>query len=196
MQFKISDKSLFAYLMRSPSWISFAIALVLVLFARLILPEAYSFYALSIAIPFVLIGAMVGWKELKVPGKARVEATVDAVTAMTWREFSALMEQAFQREGYTVARLNGAADFRVIKERRVSLVCCKRWKAATHGIEPLRELYELRRTEEAHEAIYVALGELSENAQRFAAERKIVLMPGTGLAALLKLPRKPAKKAD
>jgi restriction system protein len=192
----MSDKSLFAYLMRSPAWISFAIALALVLFARLILPEAYSFYALSIAIPFVVIGVMAGWKEMKVPGRARVEATVEAVTAMSWRDFSALMEQAFQRDGFTVTRINGAADFRIVKERRVSLVCCKRWKAATHGLEPLRELYTLRRAEEAHEAIYVALGDLSDNAQRFATERKIVLMQGLGLAALLKLPKKPAKKTS
>jgi restriction system protein len=189
----MSDKSLFAYLMRAPAWISFAIALALVLVGRLIVPENYSFYALSLGIPFVFIGAVVGWKQLKVPGAARVDATVEAVSTMSWRDFSALMEQAFQREGFTVTRVSGAADFRIIKDRRVSLVCCKRWKAATHGVEPLSELYALRRAEEAHEAVYVAIGALSENAQRFAAERKIVLMQGLGLTSLLKLPKKAAK---
>ena len=191
----MSENSLFALLLRSPWWVSFAVAFALAMVARLIIPVAYQLYAFSTMIPFVVIGAMAAWKQWKVPGKARVDATVETVGALSWRDFSALMEQAFQREGFTVTRVNGAADFRIVKERRVSLVCCKRWKAATHGVEPLSELYTMRRAEDAHEAVYVALGALSENAQRFAIERKIVLMQGLGLTSLLKLPRNTAKPA-
>ena len=75
----MSENSLFAYLLRSPWWISMAVALALVLLARFVLPEEYVFYALSFALPFVIIAAMAAWKQRDVPSAARVEATLDAL---------------------------------------------------------------------------------------------------------------------
>ena len=123
-------------------------------------------------------------------GAARVTATAEAVNAMSWREFSALVEQAFQREGYTVTRLNGAADFKLVKMGKTTLVCCKRWKAASHGLEPLRELDRRREAEEAHDALYVALDGVTDNARGFAGKHRIRLVEGQELAGLLRLPRR------
>lgn len=187
--FKMSENSLFAYLLRSPWWISIAIALVLSLAARFILPDAYAPYAFSFAIPFVVTGAMVIWKHRHTPGAARVEATLEAIAAMSWREFSALMAQALARDGYVVTRTEGAADFVLVKAGRTSLLSCKRWKAASHGIEPLRELDAARRAQELHAAIYVVTGNMTDNARRFAAERRVTLMEGPELTHLLGLSR-------
>lgn len=193
MQFKMSPNSLFAILLRSSCWISFGIAVALALAARFILPGYYGTFASSIAIPFVIIGVIVAWKQREVPGEARIASTVEALSAMSWRDFSALIEQAFQRDGYGVTRMNGAADFMLRKAGRTSVVSCKRWKAANHGLEPLRELEAERLAQEARGAIYVCIGNVSENARRFAAEHKIVLMQGMELTRLLRLPGKVPK---
>lgn len=195
MQFKMSDQSLFAYLLRSPWWISLAIALALAVTGRFFLSDTFATYAFSFAIPFVIIAGVAAWKQSKQPRAARVAATLEAVSAMSWRDFSALMEQAFQHDGYEVTRMNGAADFRIVKAGRTSVVCCKRWKAATHGLEPLRELSVSRRENGARGAIYVAANGLTENARRFAADHKILLMQGPELTALLRLPKR-AKKSS
>ena len=193
MQLKMSDKSLFAYLLRSPWWISLAVAAVPVLAARFLLPERYAVYALSCALPFVVTAAMSAWQRRDVPSEARVASTIAAVTAMPWRDFSALMEEALQRDGNVVTRTTGAADFILLKAGRTVLLSCKRWKAATHGLQALRELDAARREQDAREAIYVAAGALSDNALRFAAEHRITLMQGPELTRLLRLSKGVAK---
>ncbi len=195
MQFKMSENSLFAILMRSSWWISFAIAIAVGLVARFVVPEQYLIAAFSITIPFLITGVIAVRRQWGIPGAARVESTIEAVTAMSWRDFSAVMEQAFQRDGFVVTRTNGAADFTLVKAGRTSLVSCKRWKAAHHGLEPLRELKVARRAQEANEAIYVCAGSMTDNARQFALENKIKLMQGPELAVLLRLPKVSAKPA-
>lgn len=190
LKLKVSENSLFSILLRSSWWISLAVALGVLLLARLLAPEAYFVPAASLALPFIVIGSIAAWKQLRLPGAARVTATAEAVNAMSWREFSALMEQAFQREGYTVTRLDGAADFKLVKMGKTTLVCCKRWKAASHGLEPLRELDRRREAEEAHDALYVALDGVTDNARGFAGKHRIRLVEGQELAGLLRLPRR------
>ena len=194
VRFKMSENSLFAYLLRSPWWISLAVALALVLLARFVLPDEYVFYELSFAIPFVVTAAMSAWRQRDVPSETRVESTIEAVSAMSWRDFSALIEQAYQRDGYTVTRSNGAADFTLVKGNRTLLLCAKRWKAASHGLEPLRELDALRRAQEANEAIYVAAATVTDNARRFAAGNRITLLQAPELTRLLRLPKSATKK--
>src|SRR6267142_4172131 len=93
---------------------------------------------------------------------------LELVRAMSWDEFSATMEQAFRRDGNTVKRLSGGADFELVQGSRSTLVACKRWKAMRTGIEPLRELEDARRAREAAECIYVATGEVTAQARAFA----------------------------
>ena len=83
MQFKMSDNSLFAMLLRSPWWLSFVIALVLGLGGRALLPEGYVFIAPALAFPFVIAGFVALRKQWDLPSEARIEETVDAVAAMS-----------------------------------------------------------------------------------------------------------------
>lgn len=191
----MSENSLFAILLRSSYWVSFCVALVLVLTARFLLPSTILPFALPLAIPFVVIGCITAWRQLRQPSAARVEAILESLTAMSWREFSALMEEAFQRDGYEVKRASGAADFTLLKAQRTTLVSCKRWKAASQGLEPLRELEAARKAQGAQETIYVVAGSLTENARRFAADYGISLMQGPELARLLRHAKLPAKSA-
>lgn len=81
------------------------------------------------------------------------------------------------------------ADFELAKAGRTSLVGCKRWKVARAGVEPLKELAAARRGREAHEAIYVAAGEITDNARAFAVEKNIRLVHDAELVKLLPQPK-------
>lgn len=189
---EMHKNSLFAVLLRSPWWISILVAAATAVVARFMLakfslPEPY---AVFIALPFIVIGCVAAWQQLRAPSAEAVAARLEALRAQSWDEFSAALEGAFRRDGYEAARLNGAgADFQLSKAGRVSLVGCKRWKVARAGIEPLRELEAARQARDAHECIYVAAGEISENARTFAAERKIRLLHGAELSELLPRPK-------
>lgn len=191
----MSDNSLFAVLLRSQWWISIAVAVGIGLVVKFFVPEEHLLPALSITIPFLFTGILAAWKQWRVPGAGRIASTVETVSAMSSREFLKLMEASYQRDGFAVSRINGAADLKLSKDGRVTLVCCKRWKAASHGVEPLRELETLRESQGAHEALYVALGNVSDNARRFAKSHKIGLMEAMQLTTLLRL-RKGAKAAS
>jgi restriction system protein len=184
----MNKNSLFAVLLRSPWWISIAvaagtIALSRFALARFEIPELYSIF---VALPFLVIGCVAAWQQLRAPGAEQVAATLESLRARSWDEFSSALEGAFRRDGYSVSRLDAAgADFELSKSGRVSLVGCKRWKVARAGIEPLRALEAARHSREAHECIYIAAGELTDNARAFAAEKNIRLLQGAELAKLL-----------
>ena len=180
---KLANDSLFAILLRLPWWISIVIAAGIVAAARLVVPEVYAFFG---ALPFIVIGGVAGWRQLRAPSAVRVANTLEAVRAMSWGDFSNALADAFRDDGYTVSRLAGAAaDFELAKAGRISLVGCKRWKAARTGVDPLRDLHDTKRAREAHECIYVATGEITDGARAFAGERKIRLIYGAELAKLL-----------
>ena len=186
MKFRMAEKSLFAILLRSSWWVSFAIAAGIVLVARVVLPEQYAVGGMLAAIPFMGIGFVTAWRQLRAPSAARVAAALKGVESMSWRDFSSTLEDAFRRDGYAIKRLEGSsADFEMTKAGRTSLVSCKRWKAASTGIEPLRELVALAKARDAHEGIHIALGGVTENARRYAAENKLRLLGGAELAQLM-----------
>ena len=186
MKYKMAEKSLFAILLRSPWWISFFIAAVIVLAARTGLPPDYFFFGAMGGFPFVVIGCIAAWRQFQAPSPAHVAATLEAVAAMSWRDFAAAIEAAYSRDGYAVTRLPGpAADFAVQKAARTTLVSCKRWKAASVGTEALRELANAQRAIDASASQVISLGETSDAARRYAAERGIQIVQGAALAQLL-----------
>src|SRR5712691_9543262 len=161
MKWELNKNSLFAVLLRSPWWASALVAVALAAGLRLLIPTSYAVFA---ALPFAVIAAYVGWQQLRAPSAGRIAGTLERLRAMSWEDFSAAMEQAYRREGYTVSRLG---------------------KATRTGIEPLRELEAARRAREAHGCIYVAAGEVTEGAREFAAQNSIRLVQGAELAKLL-----------
>jgi restriction system protein len=84
-----------------------------------------------------------------------------------------------------VSRAGGAPfDLELRREGRVSLVACRRWKAERTGAEPLRELHAAGRKREAHELVYVAAGEVTEQARAFAKENNVRMVDGAEVARL------------
>ena len=182
MKWELNKNSLFAILLRSPWWVSALAAIGLVVGLRLLIPTSYAVFA---ALPFAVIAAYVGWQQLRAPSAGRIAGTLERLRAMSWEDFSAAIEEAYRREGYTVSRLAAHADFELVQGSRSTLVACKRWKATRTGIEPLRELEVFRRAREAYGCIYIAAGEITEQAREFAAQKSIHLVHGAELAKLL-----------
>lgn len=182
----MAENSLFAILLRSSWWISIAIAAGLIVAAAALLPPDYSHFGVVVALPFIVIGAIAGWKQFQAPSPARIAGTLDTVRAMGWNEFAEAIEAAFRADGYVVTRLAGqAADFEMQKGGRTVLLAGKRWKVARTGIEPLRELVAARQKRDAQECLYVATGELTDNARRFATQNRIRILSGPDLARLM-----------
>jgi restriction system protein len=190
---KMAQNSLFAILLRSPWWTSAGLGVLLGLLAMALLPEAYRAAGALSGFPFIVISAMAAWRARELPSAARVEETRQALATMAWPAFAALLEQAFQRDGYTVVarepRATPAVDFVFERKGRRMLVCARRWKSARTGIETLRALQAARDAagdDLPHDALLIALGEPTDNARPFAAEHRIALWQAAELAQALR----------
>jgi restriction system protein len=186
MNWKMNENSLFAILLRSRWWVSFVLAGAVTAIAIALLPEAYRVFGAVTGLPFLVIGCIAAWKQFQAPSTARIDATLAAVRAMSWADFSRGIEAAYRQQGYGVSAVAGsAANFEITKGGRTSLVNCKRWKAAHTGVEALQELHGMREARGAHECIYVATGEVTGAARAFAVKHGVKLVGGAELALLL-----------
>lgn len=186
MKLKMSENSLFAILLRSPWWISMVLVAVVALASGALLPAPYVAFGLMGGLPFLVIGIIAAWRQWRAPSPARMAEALGRAGAMSWRDFASALEQAFGRQGYAVTRLDSAAaDFRLVKGERITLASGKRWKAASHGIDALRDLVAAQEAQGAHRCIYISLGDVTDNARRFAQAQGIELISGDGLAQLI-----------
>jgi restriction system protein len=187
LKLKMARNSLFAVLLRSPWWISVGLAAVLALVAVALLPPDYRVVGALSGFPFLVIGAIAARRQWALPGTARVQQTQQAVAAMGWPAFAKLLEDAFRRDGYAVQRGTAApVDFELERQGQKMLVCARRWKSARTGIEALRALQAAREAAEAPAALYICLGDLTDNARPFAAEHRIAIWQLAELAQALR----------
>ncbi|AZS79868.1 restriction endonuclease [Achromobacter spanius] len=187
MKLKMAKNSIFAVLLRSPWWMSAGVAVLLSAGGFAALPLDYAAMGVFAAVPFAVIAIMAAYKQLRAPSETRVQAVAEAAAAMTWVEFANTVEAGFKRDGCEVQRLQTpGADFALSKDGHVAIVSAKRWKAARVGVEPLRELQAAREKRGAREAIYIALGDVSDNAWQYAKAQGVSLMTAPELAKLLR----------
>ena len=183
MKFKMSEKSLFAILLRSPWWYSFLIAAILMLLARVFLPEGYRAVGMLSAFPFAIIGMMAAWRQRDKPSPERILQALSSLEKMSWKEFLPLMEQAFAQQGFIVTRLNSnSADLQLEKLGKTTLVSCKRWKAATLGVDVLRDLKALQVSQDATYAACISLSLPTGVALKFAKDNAVQLICQDDLA--------------
>jgi restriction system protein len=175
--------TLFAILARAPWWISVAVGAALFATTRLFLPDIA---AVASALPFLGIACYAGWRNVRAPSATNITETLGKIRGMPWENFSAIISEAFRRDGYAVTEVfKGAVDLQLAKGARVTLVSCKRWKVAQTGIGPLRELQEAKDAQDAADCIYVAAGNFTANARTFATEKSIRLLSDAPLAELV-----------
>ena len=186
MKFKMSEKSLFAALLRAPWWVSFLVMLAVALVAGALLPEAYKIAGMLGAFPFFVIGVMAAWRQRNAISPSRIQELVEQARVMGWRDFSVLVEEALRQQGFVVTRLNeGPADFQIEKNGRVTLVSAKRWKAATVGAEHLRELLAVRQSRDAFSCTCMSLGVFSQAAIDLANDSPMQLLGSANIAQLM-----------
>ncbi|MFY0479602.1 restriction endonuclease [Achromobacter marplatensis] len=187
MKLKMSQNSIFAVLLRSPWWMSAGVAVLLCVGGFAALPRDFAAMGVFAAVPFAVISIMAAYKQLRAPSDTRVQAVAEAAAAMSWADFANTVEAGFQRDGCEVQRLQTpGADFALSKDGHVAIVSAKRWKAARVGVDPLRELQAAREKRGAREAIYIALGDVSDNAWQYAKSQGVSLMTAPELAKLLR----------
>ena len=183
----MSEKSLFAVLLRSPWWISFALAVAVGIGCYHLFPARFAVVGALSGLPFAVIGVMAMVKQWGAPNSTHIDESLTALASLSARDFAGALEAAFVKDGYSATRMSlPGADLSVSKAGRTALVNSKRWKAATHGIEPLRELGALMESTEANQGVYIAVNALSDAAKAFASKNSIRVMQGTELALLMK----------
>ena len=187
MKLKMAQNSLFAILLRSPWWISLLLAVLLGVAGFALLPEQFRVVGALSGLPFAVIAVMAAHRQWQRPSAERVAQTQQALAAMPWPAFSALLEQAFRRDGYTVQRGSTAAvDFELERQGRRTFVSARRWKSARTGLEVLRLLQAARDAADASEALYIGLGPLSDSALPFAAANRMQVWHAPELAHALR----------
>ena len=91
----------------------------------------------------------------------------DALSTMSWREFEALVEEAFRIRGYTVKRIggdgpDGGVDIELKRGAETVLVQCKQWRAYKVGVQVVRELYGVMAARGAASGIVVTSGTFTQ----------------------------------
>ncbi len=186
MKIKMSEKSLFAALLRAPWWVSFLVMLAVALVAGALLPDAYKTAGMLGAFPFFVIGVMAAWRQRNAISASRIQELLEQARGMGWRDFSVLVEEALRQQGFVVTRVtDGPADFLIEKNGRVTLVSAKRWKAATVGAEHLRELLAARESRDAFSCTCMSLGVFSQAAVDLANNSPMQLLGSANIAQLM-----------
>ena len=186
VKFKMAENSVFAILLRSSWWISVLVGAVIALLCVALLPKDLKFVGAAGSLPFFIIGIIAAKRQWKEPSAAQTEALLAKATMLPSRDLQAWLTRAWQAEGYTVTpRKQGDADLTLTRGDETTLVITKRSKAAVHGIEPLRALYEAARQASASSAYVLLQGELSDNARLFARDHNIAVLQNKELVALL-----------
>lgn len=184
-------RTLFSILLEQPWWISALAGVALFGIAQLAFPPVAPF----VALPFVVLAAFVGFKQMRGVSPDAAAARIKAVREMPWEAFSAVVVNGYRKQGYEVAPSAKAGfDFTLTKNSRVTLLQCRRWKVARLGAGPLEELAAAISREDAYNGVCICAGEVSAKARGYAAERPITLTTGAELAILVGAVGAPGKR--
>ncbi|UCV06849.1 restriction endonuclease [Dechloromonas denitrificans] len=123
--------------------------------------------------------------------------TRNALEAMSWNDFEALVGETFRLRGFQVEARGGSGpdggvDLALRLGRDTYLVQCKQWKSRNVGVATVRELFGVMAAEGAVGGFVVASGAFTEDARRFAEGRAIELVGTDTLLALVRAGGAPA----
>lgn len=121
-----------------------------------------------------------------------------ALSNVSWRQFEALVSEAFRRRGYSVRATgsgmpDGAVDLTLKKDGDTFLVQCKQWRAGRVGVSTPRELYDVMASRSAAGGFVLTSGIFTDEARAFVRGKNIELIDGKALLALIGGVRAPVK---
>jgi restriction system protein len=114
-----------------------------------------------------------------------------SLTAMSWREFEGLVQEAFRLRGYSVRRIggegpDGGVDLVLERDGEKTLVQCKQWRTFKVGVGVVRELYGVMAAKGVASGMVVTAGVFTQDAIEFAAGRNVRLIAGEELHGLIR----------
>lgn len=150
---------------------------------------------------FLLIGLFSFFRSLLIRRKFHELSRVEQVRQLSWRQFESIVGEAFRRRGYAVMENavdgpDGGVDLVLRKDGAKFYVQCKQWKQAKVGVKPIRELNGVLAAGDADGGFFVASGEYTEEARRFAGKCAIELIDGPALVEMIEQAREPEPFMD
>ena len=121
--------------------------------------------------------------------RRRFDRTED-VSHLDPYQYERYVGEYYRRKGYSVTQRGGAGadggiDLVITKDGERLLVLCKHWKAFRVGPQPLRELWGLVDHEKAAGAVFVTSKDFTSEARAFARGKRMELVDGTQMAAMV-----------
>jgi restriction system protein len=130
--------------------------------------------------PFLMIvagvAALSGYRRRRL---LNTQSGIESIRELSWQDFELLVGEWFRQQGFAFyenggGRADGGVDLRLSRDGKTSIVQRKRWKWRQIGVVPIRELFGLMTAENAAGAYFVACGEYSRAAERFASDVGLV----------------------
>lgn len=123
--------------------------------------------------------------------KATYGRAAQGVAGMSWREFEALVSEAFRLQGFRVEETggkgpDGGVDLVLTRDGETHLVQCKHWRAEKVGVQVVRELYGVMAATGAEGGYVVTSGRFTDDATEFASGRNVELLDGDDLAEMIR----------
>jgi restriction system protein len=125
----------------------------------------------------------------------------EGIRQLSWRQFEAIVGEAFRRRGFSVTENavdgpDGGIDLVLRKDSEKFYVQCKQWKQWKVGVKPIRELYGVITAGGAAGGYFVASGEYTLDAREFARKVSIELIDGAKLVEMVRSAREPRAFLD
>jgi restriction system protein len=202
---------LFALLLSAPVWVGPCLAAIAFVVMRWVLPTFFMagtkdheltrsgmkvFATLSHGFSpwagglILMVWVAAEIKKLMRRGRLERQTGTDSIRTLDWREFEALLAEAFKRQGFTVdhcgaAGPDGGIDLRLGKAGALTLVQCKHWRERQVGVRVVRELLGVITSEGAQGGIIVTSGSFTPDAIDFASKNPIRLIDGRELVKMV-----------
>ncbi len=145
-------------------------------------------------IALILLTGVFAWREKSRRRRnVRRTRTLGDLRALSWKEFEALVADAYRRYGWSVRETgalsgggaDGGVDLVMRRSGEVVAVQCKRWRMRDVGVDKARELQGALADCGAQRGILVTCGRFTPAAEDFARRNRVKLVGGAELLALL-----------
>jgi restriction system protein len=128
--------------------------------------------------------------------------SLDALRALSWREFELLIAEVYRTEGFKVTELGGnGPDGGIDLTATASngdhyLIQCKHFKTSKVGVKIVREMLGVLAKEGGHQAVVIATGAYTKDAIQFAEGQPIELIDGPRLIERIQAYKAQAPQAN
>jgi restriction system protein len=184
VKFKISEKSLFAVLLRSPWWYSLALGVAVIAVSRALLSNELWIFGAMGGVPFLVISCIALYRQRHRMSESKVTTTLETLSQQGWKDFSAQLEAQLRRHGYQIesSAAGAGADYVLSRQGRVSVLSAKRWKAAQVSEADLQALKNSMNAHEARDGLYLSMGRANAKVLAFAQLNRIAILSNAPLA--------------